>query len=435
MKQPRELSQFAAIMIVSLIFFAWGGMTSLNDVLIPHLKAVFAMNYAQTMLIQFTFFGAYFLMSLPSGAIVSRLGYKPSIVIGLVTAAAGALLFYPAARLPSYGVFLTALFVLASGITLLQVAANPYISLLGKPEGAPTRLNLAQALNSLGTTIFPLLIGPLILSGAVLGADQLAAMSPDALAAYKTGQARSVEVPYLMLAAGLVLMAVLVFVLRIPPLREALDTGSERHHSYRHALQHSHLRWGVLAIFLYVGAEVSIGSFLINYMAQPDIGGLSEASASRYLSWYWGGAMIGRFVGAALMTVVDSRKLLALFAVVAAVLLATTMGTKGNVAMWSVLAIGLFNSIMFPTIFTSAIEGMGALTGKASSLLVMAIVGGAIIPLAQGALADHVGIQTAFVLPLVCYAYIAWYGFSGSRVDASLAVPAGQPSGAPRVMH
>ncbi|HEY5803641.1 MAG TPA: sugar MFS transporter [Lysobacter sp.] len=416
MKQ-RQLSHPVTIAIISLIFFAWGGMTSLNDVLIPHLKAVFAMNYAQTMLIQFTFFGAYFLMSLPSGAIVSRIGYKPSIVIGLVTAAVGAAMFYPAARLPSYAVFLAALFVLASGITLLQVAANPYISLLGNPATSHSRLNLAQALNSLGTTVFPFFIGPLILSGAVLGADQLAAMAPDALAAYKTSQAQSVQVPYLLLAGGLLVMAALLLLLRIPSLREATDAGDTlHHHTYRETLRFAHLRWGVLAIFLYVGAEVSIGSFLINYMAQPDIGGLSEATASRYLVYYWGGAMVGRFIGAALMTVIDARKLLALFAVVAAALLATTMGTHGHLAMWSVLAIGLFNSIMFPTIFASAIEGMGPMTGKASSLLVMAIVGGALVPMLQGTLADTIGIQAAFAVPLACYAYIAWYGMRGSRV-------------------
>jgi MFS transporter, FHS family, L-fucose permease len=417
MKQ-RDLSNPAAIAVVSMIFFTWGGMTSLNDVLIPHLKAVFSMNYAQTMLIQFTFFGAYFLVSLPSGSIVSRLGYKTSIVIGLLTAAAGAVLFYPAARLPSYGLFLGALFVLASGITLLQVAANPYISLLGSTATSHSRLNLAQALNSLGTTVFPYFIGPLILSAAVLGADQLAAMSPDALAAYRTTQAQSVQVPYLLLAGGLVALALFVLLLRIPSLREATDAGDGRHHTYRETLRHARLRWGVLGIFLYVGAEVSIGSFLINYMADPGIGGLSEATASRYLVYYWGGAMVGRFIGSALMTVLDARKLLALCAAVAAALLATTMTTHGNVAMWSVLAIGLFNSIMFPTIFTTAIEGLGPLTGKASSLLVMGIVGGALVPLLQGALADRIGIQHAFVLPLACYAYIAWYGLRGSRLHA-----------------
>ncbi len=414
----RELSNPAAIAVVSLIFFTWGGLTSLNDVLIPHLKAVFAMNYAQTMLIQFTFFGAYFLMSLPSGAVVSRVGYKASIVVGLLVAAAGATMFFPAARLPSYPLFLSALFVLASGITLLQVAANPYISLLGNPAGAHSRLNLAQALNSCGTTLFPFIIGPLILSAAVLGADQLATMSPGEIAGYRATQAQSVQVPYLWLAGGMIALAAFVLLMRIPPQREATDAGDRNHHTFTEALRHRRLRWGVLAIFLYVGAEVSIGSFLINYISGPGTGGLDEATASRYLSLYWGGAMIGRFIGAALLTRVDARRLLTLFAVIACALLAITMASRDGVAMWSVLAIGLFNSIMFPTIFTTAIERLGALTSRASSLLVMAIVGGAIVPLLQGLLADRIGIQLAFVLPLACYAYIAWYGLRGSRLPA-----------------
>jgi FHS family L-fucose permease-like MFS transporter len=411
------LSNPAAIAVVSLIFFTWGGLTSLNDVLIPHLKAVFAMNYAQTMLIQFTFFGAYFLMSLPSGAVVSRVGYKASIVVGLLVAAAGAMMFFPAARLPSYPLFLSALFVLASGITLLQVAANPYISLLGNPAGAHSRLNLAQALNSCGTTLFPFIIGPLILSAAVLGADQLATMSSGEIAGYRATQAQSVQVPYLWLAGGMIALAAFVLLMRIPPQREATDAG-DHHHTFTEALRHRRLRWGVLAIFLYVGAEVSIGSFLINYISSPGTGGLDEATASRYLSLYWGGAMVGRFIGAALLTRVDARRLLTLFAVIACALLATTMASRDSVAMWSVLAIGLFNSIMFPTIFTTAIERLGALTSRASSLLVMAIVGGAIVPLLQGVLADRIGIQLAFVLPLACYAYIAWYGLRGSRLPA-----------------
>ena len=416
----RHLSNTAAIAVVSLIFFTWGGLTSLNDVLIPHLKAVFAMNYAQTMLIQSTFFGAYFLMSLPAGAVVARVGYKPSIIIGLGVAAVGAAMFYPAALLPSYPLFLTALFVLASGITLLQVAANPYISLLGDPAGAPSRLNLAQALNSLGTTLFPWVIGPLILSAAVLGADQLAAMSITEQAAYRATQAQSVQVPYLLLAGGLLALAVFVLAMRIPALREATERADHARHTFREVLQHRHLRWGVVAIFVYVGAEVSIGSFLINYISGTDTGGLTEATASRYLAFYWGGAMVGRFIGAALLKTVDARRLLTLFAGIASALLLTTMLTGGHVAMWSVIAIGLFNSIMFPTIFTIAIERLGPLTSKASSLLIMAIVGGAVVPWLQGKLADHVGIQPAFVIPLACYAFIVWYGLRGSRLGGDL---------------
>ncbi|MEZ0472392.1 L-fucose:H+ symporter permease [Luteimonas salinilitoris] len=431
----RHLSNTAALAVVSLIFFTWGGLTSLNDVLIPHLKAVFEMGYAQTMLIQSTFFGAYFLMSLPSGAVVSRIGYKASIVVGLVVAAAGAAMFSPAARMPSYPLFLTALFVLASGITLLQVAANPYISLLGRPETAHSRLTLAQALNSLGTTLFPWLIGPLILAGAVLGADELAAMSMAEQMAYRATQAQSVQAPYLLLAGGLLLLAVFVVTMRIPSLREATDRGDERHHTFGEVLRHRHLRWGVAAIFVYVGAEVSIGSFLINYISGPDTGGLTEASAARYLAFYWGGAMVGRFIGAGLLKTFDARRLLALFAVIASLLLVATMATADQLAMWSVIAIGLFNSIMFPTIFTIAIERLGPLTSKASSLLIMGIVGGAVVPWLQGKLADHIGIQPSFVIPLVCYAFIIWYGLRGARLGGNLPVPASDTPQAAGLTH
>ncbi|GAB3310207.1 sugar MFS transporter [Luteimonas notoginsengisoli] len=414
----KPLSNFAAIAVLTLIFFTWGGLTSLNDVLIPHLKAVFEMNYARSMLIQSTFFGAYFLMSLPSGAVVARAGYKASIAIGLVVAAVGAALFYPAAALPSYPLFLGALFVLASGLTLLQVAANPYIGLLGDPAGAASRMNLAQALNSLGTTLFPWLIGPLILSTAVLGASEIASMDIAGQLAYRAQQAQSVQVPYLLLGGGLLLLAVFVLAMRLPTLRDA-SLPAETPHGFAEVLRHRHLRWGVVAIFVYVGAEVAIGSFLINYLSGPTTGGLTEAVASRYLAFYWGGAMVGRFAGAALLQRVDARRLLALFAVAAAVLLATTMSTRDQLAMWSVIAIGLFNSIMFPTIFAIAIERLGPLTSKASSLLVMAIVGGAVVPWVQGWLADRIGIQHAFVVPLACYAFIVWYAVRGSRAAAS----------------
>ncbi|GAA3924268.1 sugar MFS transporter [Luteimonas lutimaris] len=414
----KPLSNAAAIAVVTLIFFTWGGLTSLNDVLIPHLKAVFDMNYARTMLIQSTFFGAYFLMSLPSGAVVARAGYRGSIAIGLVVAAVGAALFHPAAALPSYPLFLGALFVLASGLTLLQVAANPYISLLGDPAGAASRMNLAQALNSLGTTLFPWLIGPLILSTAVLGAGEIAAMNVAEQAAYRAQQAQSVQLPYLLLGGGLLLLAVFVLAMRLPTLRDAAAAVEKTRHGFTDALRLRRVRWGALAIFVYVGAEVAIGSFLINYISGPDTGGLTEATASRYLALYWGGAMVGRFAGAALLRRVDARRLLALFAVVAGLLLATTMGTRDQLAMWSVIAIGLFNSIMFPTIFAIAIERLGPLTSRASSLLVMAIVGGAVVPWVQGWLADRIGIQHAFAVPLACYVFIVWYALRGSRHEA-----------------
>jgi FHS family L-fucose permease-like MFS transporter len=410
----RQLNSTAAIAVLSAVFFTWGALTSLNDVLIPHLKAVFAMNYAQTMLIQFTFFSTYLVMSLPAGRVVAHLGYKPSIVVGLIVAGIGALAFYPAAKVPSYPLFLLALFVLASGITLLQVSANPYISLLGDPRHASSRLSLAQALNSLGHTLSPALIGPFILAVAVLGGDALAQLAPAQQEAYRIAQAESVQLPYLAIAAGLFLLASFVYLFRLPALSEATEQADPRHHTFAEVLRHRHVRLGVLAIFLYVGAEVAIGSFLINYIADPRIGAIDAGTAARYVSFYWGAAMVGRFLGSALLRRFVPRRLLVLFALAAMALLVTTMTTAGSLAMWSVIAIGLFNSIMFPTLFTLGIEGMGPMTSKASSLLVMAIVGGAVVPLLQGLLADRIGIQHAFVLPLLCYAYIAWYARQGA---------------------
>ena len=417
----RTLSTPAAIAVLSIIFFTWGALTCLNDVLIPHLKAVFAMNYAQTMLIQFTFFGTYFVMSIPSGRVVAHAGYKLGIIIGLLVAAAGALLFYPAAGAPSYLLFLVALFVLASGITLLQVAANPYISLLGDPRRASARLTLAQALNSLGTTLAPWLIGPVILAIAVLGPEALARLSPAQAEAYRIAQAHSVQTPYLWIAVALLMLAGFVGVFRLPPQTEATEQADPHPHRFTEVLRYRHVRLGALAIFVYVGGEVAIGSFLINYISDPRIGDIAPADATRYVALYWGGAMVGRFAGSLLLRLIDPRRLLCLFALAVLALLATTISSTGHLAMWSIIAIGLFNSIMFPTIFTLGIEGLGPMTSRGSSLLVMAIVGGALIPYLQGVLADHLGVQRAFLLPVLCYAYIAWYALRGSRPVAPLA--------------
>ena len=405
----------AALSVMTTIFFMWGFITAFNDVLIPHLKSVFTLNYTEVMLVQFTFFGAYFIMSLPSGKVLAHWGYRASIIIGLIVTGTGALLFLPAAQAPSYPLFLFAFFVLASGITLLQVAANPYVSLLGAARYASARLNLAQALNSLGTTIAPKLGGFLILSAAVLGAAELARLSPAAQAAYREQQAHLVQGPYIGIAIVLFVLAIVVWLCRLPQL-ENTAAADDSQHRFADALKLRRVWLGMLAIFVYVGAEVSIGSFMVNYLSLPDIGNISEAAATGYVSLYWGGAMVGRFIGSALLTRIDTRKLLAFNAAVAALLVLTTMLTFGHVALWSVVAIGLFNSIMFPNIFTLGIEKLGPLTGKVSSLLVMAIVGGAIVPLAQGALADHVGVHHAYVLPLICYLYIIYYGLKGSRV-------------------
>ncbi len=411
----RVSSNRVAVAVMTTIFFMWGFITALNDVLIPHLKSVFTLNYTEVMLVQFTFFGAYFIMSLPSGKVLARWGYRVSIIGGLIVTGIGALLFIPAAQMQSYPLFLFAFFVLASGITLLQVAANPYVSLLGPARTASSRLNLAQALNSLGTTIAPKLGGLLILSTAVLGAAELAKLSPAAQTAYKLQQAHSVQGPYIGIAIVLFLLAIVVWLFRMPQLEDTAEADDSRHR-FADALRLRRVWLGMLAIFVYVGAEVSIGSFMVNYLSLPDIGHMSEAAATGYVSLYWGGAMIGRFIGSALLTRIDTRKLLAFNATIASLLVITTMLTLGHVALWSVVAIGLFNSIMFPNIFTLGIEKLGALTGKVSSLLVMAIVGGAIIPLAQGALADHIAVHQAYELPLACYLYIIYYGLRGSRV-------------------
>ena len=416
----RTMSNPAAIAVVSLIFFTWGGLTSLNDVLIPHLKAVFQMNYAQSMLIQFTFFGAYFLMSLPAGRLVAAVGYKRGIVAGLAIAGVGALLFWPAAHAHVYGLFLAALFVLATGITELQVAANPYVALLGPEKTASSRLTLAQALNSLGTAIAPIFGGMLILSNTAMSGEQIAALPAAEQLAYRTAEAHAVQGPYVGLAVALVLLALFVFLFRLPALNDTTEQADQGHqHSYLDALRKRHLLLGVLGIFFYVGAEVSIGSFLVNYLSMPTIGGFSEQEATHYVSAYWTMAMIGRFAGSALLARFSPSRLLAIFALVNVGLLTLTMMTSGNVALYSVVAIGLFNSIMFPTIFALSIERLGPLTSKGSSLLIMAIVGGAVVPYLQGVLADHIGVQASFILPLLCYGYIIFYGLVGARAPAA----------------
>ncbi|GLX81135.1 sugar MFS transporter [Thalassotalea eurytherma] len=391
--------RFALTSLTSL-FFMWGFITCLNDILIPHLKAVFDLTYTQAMLIQFCFFGAYFLVSLPAGKLVKSLGYQKGIVVGLVIAAIGCLCFYPAASMQSYPVFLMALFVLASGITLLQVSANPYVSNLGKPETASSRLTLTQAFNSLGTTVAPFFGAYLILEQA---GHEIA------------NSAESVQTPYLMLAALLLILAAIFAWLKLPDMREV--NAEEEQVTHGSAWQYKHLVLGALGIFVYVGAEVSIGSFLVNFLGEADIAGLEESQAAKYIAYYWGGAMVGRFIGAGVMQRIAAGKVLAFNAVAAMALLLVTMMTSGQVAMWAILLVGLCNSIMFPTIFSLAITGLGSHTSQGSGILCLAIVGGAILPVFQGMLADSIGIQASFILPVFCYAYIAYYGLVGSKPE------------------
>ncbi|MCX5791742.1 MAG: sugar MFS transporter [Elusimicrobia bacterium] len=406
-----------ALSVLTSLFFMWGFITCLNDILIPHLKAVFTLNYAQSMLIQFCFFMAYFIMSLPSGSIIEKIGYKKGICAGLAIAGAGCLIVDPAASMRSYPLFLTAFFVLASGITLLQVAANPYVTILGSPATASSRLNLTQAFNSLGTTIAPYLGSIFILAVAVKSAGDISALPPAELAAYQAAEAGSVQTPYLWLAVALFAIAAVFAVIKLPQIEAGTtdpESGKEEYDPGS-AWGYRHLKLGALGIFLYVGAEVAIGSFLVNYLGQSFVGGLPESVAAKYVSFYWGGAMVGRFLGSGIQRKVNPGKLLAFNGFATAFLTAVTMLTTGGVAMWSILLIGLFNSIMFPTIFSLGIAGLGAHTGKGSGIMCMAIVGGAIIPVLQGFLADSIGIHHAFILPLLCYLYIAYYGLSGHK--------------------
>ena len=386
----------AAIALVTSLFFAWGFLTVLNDILIPHLKAIFTLSYAGVMLVQFAFFLAYFLLALPSSSLVKLVGYKRAMVIGLVTMGLGALLFVPAAGLVWYPLFLAALFILASGMTILQVSANPYITQLGSPEGASSRLNLAQAFNSLGTMLAPLVGGVLILGRAARGAS-------------------SVSTPYLWFAGALFALAVLVGLFRLPAIgaAEADAPRAEGRTALHSAWRAPHLVLGAAAIFVYCGAEVSVGSFLINFLTQPYIGVASEGLAAHYVSYFWAGAMLGRFVGSAVLARVASGKVLGASALIASALVWTTMLTTGHLAMGCIILVGLFNSIMFPTIFALAVDGLGPLTSQGSGILIMAILGAAILPLSQGALADRIGIHHAFVLPALCYLYVAFYGLKG----------------------
>ena len=392
-------NQFALVSLTTL-FFMWGFITCLNDILIPHLKAIFDLSYTQSMLVQFCFFGAYFLVSLPAGRLVKKVGYQKGIVFGLVIAAIGCFMFYPSAEYHSYNLFLSALFVLASGITVLQVSANPYVTLLGPAASASSRLTMTQAFNSLGTTVAPYLGALFILNEAA--SSMTTAASAD-----------SVKIPYLFLTAILLLLAAIFSYLKLPKIDSAVVFEDEK--VTGSAWQYRHLVLGALGIFVYVGAEVSIGSFLVNFLGETNIAGLAETEAAKYLTYYWGGAMAGRFIGAAVMQKLDAGKVLGFNALLAVLLIALAMLSSGALAMWALLLVGLCNSIMFPTIFSLALNGLGKHTSQGAGILCLAIVGGAILPLLQGVLADNLGIQLAFVLPLLCYLYIAFYGVSGSK--------------------
>ncbi len=402
--------------VVTTLFFMWGFLTCLNDILVPHLKPIFDLNYKEIMLIQFAFFGAYFLFSIPSAKIIDWIGYQRSMVLGLLTMGAGAFLFVPAASVPSYPLFLVALIVLAAGITCLQVAANPYVTVLGNPATASSRLNLTQAFNSLGTFLAPFFGGLFILSAAPKTIDEIRALAPDALHVYRLHEAATVKTPYMGLGLALVLLAIAIGSFKLPKIPQAQHQIGEKVNDS--IWKHRNLIFGAIGIFVYVGAEVSIGSFLVNYFSQPEIGGLTEKVAASFVAFYWGGAMVGRFIGSGLLQKIKAGRLLGICAVCAAALVTISMLSTGHFAMWSIILVGFFNSIMFPSIFALGVAELGPLTGDGSGVMIMAIVGGAILPLAQGAIADRIGIHHAFFLPVICYLYILFFALSGSKPNS-----------------
>jgi FHS family L-fucose permease-like MFS transporter len=424
----------APLAVLTTLFFIWGSLTSLNDVLIPFAQNVFNLNLAQSFLIQTAFFLAYFIFSIPSAKIIDWIGYKRAIVVGLSTMVAACLLVYPAAKIPSFPFFLAALLILAAGITVLQVAANPYVAVLGSPKTASSRLVLTQAFNSLGTAVFPWVGARLILKESVSAAAQTA--SQDAV----------VRLYVDFFAIVLVLLAILFAVFKLPRMEAA-----EHHIGQKvedSVWKHPNLVFGAIGIFVYVGAEVAIGSSISNYLALDNIGRFAsnvadpasrylaaKALAARYISIYWGGAMVGRFIGSAVLQKVKTSRVLAFCAIMAALLVTISVASHGQVAMWSMLSVGFFNSIMFPCIFTSGIAELGQLTGAGSGVLNTAIVGGAVIPWIVGKVADAInharfptmtqgelswgqGIQYALIIATFCYLYILFYALSGSKPNS-----------------
>jgi FHS family L-fucose permease-like MFS transporter len=427
----QKKSYQSSFISVTILFFLWGFITVLVDSLVPRLKEVFEMSYAKTVLVQFAFFTAFFVISLPAGAILTKIGYKKGIVLGLVIMAIGCLLFYPAAEYRNFNVFLVGYFTLAAGITVLQVAANPYVALLGSEDGASSRLNLSQAFNSLGTTIAPVVGALFLLSDSVKTSEEINLLNNTDKASYYAAEAATVQTPFLFIAAFIGILALTFSFIKLPKVMEESPKGG-----YLALLKNKMMMLGALGIFVYVGAEVAIGSFLVNYFDDMNLAviiaenqtmmNIANTIASTFnktfsnsdpksllgifIIFYWGGAMIGRFIGAYLTKIMSPGRVLSIFALLAIVLIAISINTVGLVSMWSILAVGLFNSIMFPTIFTLTLEGLGDLKAQASGLLCMAIVGGAIIPFAFGSLIDGFGFKTAFILTMICYGYILYYG-------------------------
>ena len=406
MSTPSQQNHNPALVVLTTLFFMMGFITCMNDILIPHLQKIFTLTNVQAMLVQFCFFTAYAIMSIPMGHLVGKIGYKNGVIGGFLLTAVGCLLFYPAADSQSYPTFLGALFILASGVTLLQVSGNPYVTLLAKPGKESATLTLVQAFNSLGTTIAPKIGSLLIFTDAAQKAS-------------KAEQIASVQIPYLGLAGFLILLAVFVKMIRLPDARKIAVEESEHNHDSKSSVwQYKHLVFGVVGIFCYVGAEVSIGAFMVNILGF--LKGFDHSKAADMLVLYWGGAMFGRFLGSAVMTRVAPNRYLTFNASVAtALLVIAIMVGKSNadVTMWALIAIGFFNSIMFPTIFSLATKNLGKFTNSASGILCTAIVGGALIPVLQGKIADDFGMMISYVAPAVCYLYIVFFALKGYKAD------------------
>lgn len=426
----------SSFILLTLLFFLWGFITVLVDSLIPRLRELFTLSYFQAGLVQFAFFGAYFLLSIPASYILSKIGYKKGIILGLLTMATGCLLFYPAASYRVFGIFMLAYFILAGGMTILQVAANPFVAVLGSEDGASSRLNLSQAFNSLGTAIAPAVGALFILSDTIKSKEEIEQLSESVKETYLTSEAAAVQNPFLGLAIFIIAISGIFFFAKLPKLINETSTGT-----YAEAFAKKGLILGVLGICFYVGAEVAIGSYLVNYFLDMNMVPLIKESSTMmsiadfvatiffkslegadakallgiFVIFYWSGAMIGRFVGSYLTKIMKPGKVLALFASLAIISILISIASSGFIAMWSILAVGLFNSIMFPTIFTLAIDGLGDLKPKASGLLCTAIVGGAIIPPLFGLLTDHIGFKLAFILVICCYGYILYYGWMKSK--------------------
>ncbi len=406
-----------ALALLASLFFMWGFITVINNTLLPHLRSVFELNYTQTTLIESVWFIAYGVASVPSAFLIERVGYKKAIVIGLVIMAIGALGMVPAARIPSYEVTLIALFVIACGIALLQVAANPYVAVIGPPESSESRLTLVQAFNSMGTFFAPYFGGYLILSrttgGTSLEGTQLTQ-------AERLADAQATQLPYIMVAVVLAILAVVIWRAKLPTLGEDTRRANAEERKHLSLWKHRNLVFGVPAIFIYLIAEIGVANLFINFAILPDIAGITPAEAANYLVLMWGGMMVGRFAGAFIMRVFPADKVLAVYASAAFLVMIGAATLEGPLAMWCLILVGLCHSIMFPAIFAMGIKGLGPLTEEASGLLIMAIAGGALV-VVQGWLADSYGLQNSFWLTVACELYVLFYALWGSKPTNAVA--------------